>query len=105
MQFTDQNFQAEVEQSSGVVLVDFWAPWCGPCRMMAPVIDELTEEMKNDNGLKIGKLNVDENQGTAEKYGIMSIPTLIVFKDGKIAEQLAGFRGKDELKEIIQKHI
>ena len=105
MQFTDQNFQSDVEQSSGLVIVDFWAPWCGPCRMMAPVIDELTEEMKHDNRLKIGKLNVDENQGVAEKYGIMSIPTLIVFKDGKIAEQLPGFRGKEEIKEIIQKHI
>ncbi len=105
MQFSDQNFQGEVEQASGLVVVDFWAPWCGPCRMMAPIIDELAEEMKNDNRLKVGKLNVDENQGMAEKYGIMSIPALIIFKNGKIVEQLTGFRSKEEIKDLIQKHI
>jgi thioredoxin 1 len=105
MQFTDQNFQQEVEQSKGVVLVDFFAEWCGPCRVMGPIIEELAGEFKDKLGLKIGKLNIDENTATAEKYGIMSIPTLILFKDGKKIEQLVGLRDKDSLINLINKNL
>ena len=94
------NFKEEIKDK--IAIVDFWTEWCGPCKALAPIFEELSKELTNIN---FYKLNVDENQGVAEKYGIMSIPTLIVFKDGKIAEQLPGFRGKEEIKEIIQKHI
>ena len=105
MIFTDQNFQNEVEQSRGLVLVDFYADWCGPCKLMGPVIEELVEDYKGKEGIKIVKLNVDESSVTAQKYNIMSIPTLILFKDGKQAEQLVGHKSKEELKEIIDKNL
>ena len=100
-QFTDQNFEAEVLKSDKPVLVDFWAAWCGPCQMMGPIIDELAQEMKAK--YKIGKLNVDENRETASKYGIMSIPTIIVFKGGKKVKQLVGAQSKEGLKEELEK--
>jgi thioredoxin 1 len=100
-QFTDQNFEAEVLKSDKPVLVDFWAVWCGPCQMMGPVIDELAEEMKDK--FKIGKLNVDENGGIAAQYGVMSIPTLIIFKDGKNVKQFVGVQNKEALKEALEK--
>ena len=105
MQFTDQNFQQEVEQNQGVVLVDFSAEWCGPCRVMGPIIEELAGEFKDRPGLKIGKLNIDENSAIAEKYGIMSIPTLILFKNGKKTEQLVGLQDKESLKNLINKNL
>lgn len=91
---TDDNFESEVLQAKGKVLVDFWAAWCGPCRMMSPVIEEIAAE---NPGIKVCKLNVDENPNTASKFGIMSIPTLILFEDGKVAKKLIGFRPKQEL--------
>lgn len=103
MVFTDQNFANEVE-SGGLALVDFYADWCGPCKMMAPVIEELIKDYEG-KGIKIGKLNVDENQATAEKYQVMGIPMIILFKDGKAAEQMTGFRSKDALVEVIDKHL
>lgn len=101
MQFTDQNFEAEVLKNDKPVLVDFWAAWCGPCQMMGPIIDQLAEEVKGK--YKIGKLNVDENRETAGKYGVMSIPTLIIFKNGKEVKQFVGVQAKEGLKEELEK--
>ncbi len=101
MQFTDQNFEQEVLKSNQSVLVDFWAVWCGPCQMMGPIIEELAEELKDK--YKIGKLNVDENRETSAKYAVMSIPTLIIFKNGEVAKQLVGVQAKESLKEELEK--
>jgi thioredoxin 1 len=100
-QFTDQNFDEEVLKSEKPVLVDFWASWCGPCQVMGPIIDELAEEMKDS--FKVGKLNVDENRETAGKYGVMSIPTLIIFKGGKDVKQFVGMQAKESLKGELEK--
>ncbi|MCP8617053.1 thioredoxin [Salirhabdus salicampi] len=97
---TDQNFSQET--SDGLVLVDFWAPWCGPCKMIAPVLEELDQEL-NDK-VKIVKLDVDENQETSQKYGVMSIPTLLLFKNGEVVEQIVGFQPKEALAQLIEKH-
>jgi len=105
MIFTDQNFTNEVEQAKGLVLVDFFAEWCGPCRVMGPIIEELAEEFKSKEGIKIGKLNIDGSAQTAEKYSVMSIPTLILFKDGKKIEQLVGLQDKDSLISLINQNI
>ncbi len=96
---TDANFQAEVLESDTAVLVDFWAPWCGPCRVIAPHLEELNAE-KDD--LRVVKLNVDENPATAAQYNVMSIPTLIVFKHGQVAKQIIGALPKKRLEEEIQ---
>lgn len=101
MQFTDQNFEQEVLKSDKAVLVDFWAVWCGPCQTMRPIVEELAEEVKDK--YKVGKMNVDENRETAAKFGIMSIPTLIIFKDGKVVKQLVGVQAKENLKEELEK--
>lgn len=98
MQFTDANFDEEVLKSDKPVLVDFWAPWCGPCQMMGPVIDALATEMTT---VKIGKLNVDENPEKASQFGIMSIPSLKAFKDGKVVKEWMGVQSKDKLKEEL----
>ncbi|WP_188206353.1 thioredoxin [Alkalibacillus aidingensis] len=97
---TDQNFNEET--SEGLVLVDFWAPWCGPCKMIAPVLEELDADMGDK--VKIVKVDVDENQETAQKFGVMSIPTLIVFKDGEQVDQAHGFQPKDALEQLINKN-
>ncbi len=94
--FTDANFEPEVLKSNIPVLVDFFAVWCGPCKQLAPIIEELASEYEGK--IKIGKLDVDENNPTASKYGVMSIPTLIFFKDGKVVEKVSGFHHKDQLK-------
>lgn len=99
--FTDSNFEEEVSKSDLPVLVDFWAPWCGPCKMAGPVIDELAEEYKGK--VKIGKLNVDENQEQAQKIGVMSIPTVVLFKNGEEVERKIGFAGKDGYIELLKK--
>lgn len=100
IEFTDKNFKEEVLQSDKVVLVDFWAPWCGPCQMMGPIIDELATEM--GEGFKIGKLNVDENSQSASDYGIMSIPAIKVFKNGQIVKEFTGVQNKESLKSELQ---
>ncbi|MFD2637524.1 thioredoxin [Piscibacillus salipiscarius] len=97
---TDQDFGEKI--SDGLVLVDFWAAWCGPCKMIAPVLEELDSEMSDQ--VQIVKLDVDENQETAQKYGVMSIPTLILFKDGEKVDQTMGFQPKDALQQFVQKH-
>jgi thioredoxin 1 len=97
---TDQTFQNEV--SSGLVLADFWAPWCGPCKMIAPVLEELDTDMGDK--VKIVKVDVDENQETAGNFGVMSIPTLVVLKDGEVVEKVIGFQPKEALAELLNKH-
>ncbi|PJE75921.1 thioredoxin [Candidatus Uhrbacteria bacterium CG10_big_fil_rev_8_21_14_0_10_48_11] len=97
---SDQNFQSEVLQSSVPVLVDFWAPWCGPCLVMGPIIQKLAGEYA-DKPVTIGKLNVDENQTTAGSYGIMSIPTILIFKDGKVHDQIVGVQSEALLRQKI----
>jgi thioredoxin 1 len=96
---TDSNFEAEI--ASGLVLVDFWAPWCAPCRMLGPIIEEVSEEVE---GLTVGKLNVDENPQTAQKFQVMSIPTVILFKDGEAVETMIGLRPKESYIEVIESH-
>ena len=96
---TDANFDQEVLKADKPVLVDFWAPWCGPCRMVAPIVEELAEEY--DGKVEFVKVNTDDNPNTAVKYGIRSIPTLLVFKDGELAGQIIGFRPKSDLKERL----
>lgn len=98
---SDQSFNNEVE-GQGTVVVDFWAPWCGPCKMIAPILDELSTEL--GDSVKIAKLNVDENPETASRFGVMSIPTLIFFKDGQPVDKVVGLNSKESLKNIIAKH-
>ncbi|MDB5053006.1 MAG: thioredoxin [Bacilli bacterium] len=97
---TDQEFKTEVGEQ-GTVLVDFWAPWCGPCKMMAPILDELDNETGSE--VKILKVNVDENPETAAQYGIMSIPTIVAFKNGEAVDKVVGLKTKDQLKSLISK--
>ena len=100
---SDANFESEVIKSDLPVLVDFWAPWCGPCRMVAPLVEELADEYSGK--VKFVKLNTDDNVQTASRYGIRSIPTLLVFKGGKTVEQVIGFRPKSELKRTLDKAL
>ncbi|MEW6679556.1 MAG: thioredoxin [bacterium] len=103
IELTDENFKKEVLEAEIPVVVDFWAPWCGPCRMFAPVIDEVAEEYKEK--VKIGKLNVDENRNIAIEYGVMSIPTLKFFNKGQIVNEIIGVVNKDVLKKKLDKLI
>jgi thioredoxin 1 len=100
MEFNDQNFDQEAIKSDVPVLVDFWAPWCGPCQMMGPIIEELAKEMEGK--AKVGKLNVDDNSETAAKYGIMSIPSLKIFQGGKVVKEFVGVQSKDALKKALE---
>lgn len=100
---TDTNFRSDVEQSKGVMLVDFWAEWCGPCKMIAPIVEQLAKEQEGK--LRVGKLDVDSNQDTAMKFGVMSIPTLLLFKDGKVVERLVGYMPKERLLQKIKPHL
>ena len=97
IEFTDQNFQEEVKNSQIPVLVDFWAPWCGPCQMMGPIIDELAKEFEGK--VKVGKLNVDENSSIASEYEILSIPTIKIFKGGAVIDEMTGLQPKEVLAE------
>ena len=100
--FTDQNFKEKVTESKLPVVVDFWAPWCGPCKMVSPIIEELAKEY--DGKVVVGKMNVDENQ-TAGEFGVMSIPTVMVFKDGKPVKSMVGAQGKESYKKAINEAI
>ncbi|HEU4403226.1 MAG TPA: thioredoxin [Candidatus Polarisedimenticolia bacterium] len=99
---THNNFEAEVKKPGAPILVDFWAEWCGPCRMVAPVLEKLAVEYQGK--ARIGKVNVDEESSLAAKYGVQSIPTLLMFKEGKVVEQFVGATSRDVLARLIDKH-
>ncbi len=100
---TDDTFEAEVLQAEGPVLVDYWADWCGPCKMIAPILDEIAEEY--DGKLKVAKLNIDENPGTPPKYGIRGIPTLMIFKGGNVEATKVGAVSKSQLSAFIDSNL
>ena len=100
---TDNNFDQSVIKSGKPVLVDFWAEWCGPCKRLAPTVDELATDY--DGRVVVGKLNVDDNPGIAGRFSIRGIPTLLLFKGGQIVEQIVGLADKDTLKKLIEKHV
>ncbi len=100
---TEANWKEEVVSSDTPVLVDFWAPWCGPCRIIAPIIEELAEEFEGK--IKVGKLNTDENPNIAMQYGIRAIPTVILFKGGEVVDTRIGVQPKDALKQMVVNHL
>ena len=100
IKFTKDNFETEVLGSPIPVMVDFWAEWCGPCRMVGPVIEELSEELSGT--AKVGKVNVDEESDLAREYNVMTIPTIMIFKEGNMTERVSGFRDKEELKKLLE---
>lgn len=102
LHLTDDNFQTEVLEASEPVLVDFWATWCGPCRLIAPIIDELAEEYAGT--VRVGKVDVDNNQKVAMQYGIRSIPSLLIFKDGKVVDTIVGAVQKGQIVDRLKKH-
>jgi thioredoxin 1 len=104
LEVTDSNFGDEIESSSGLAMVDFWAAWCGPCRMVAPIVADLAEEF-SEKGLKVAKLDVDTNPTTASKFGIRSIPSILFFKDGKHVDTVVGAVPKPFLEGKINEHI
>lgn len=100
LKITRENFENEVMKSNIPVLIDFWAPWCGPCRMMGPIIEQLADEYEGK--AKVGKVNVDEESELSQAFGVMSIPTIVLVKDGKIVKQVVGARPKAEVKAMLQ---
>ncbi len=103
IEISDSNFESEVVNSDVPVLVDFWAPWCGPCRAIAPLVEEISSSYAGK--IKVGKMNVDENQSTTMKFGIRSIPTLIMFKGGEAVDQIIGAVPKGEIERVVEKSL
>lgn len=101
--FTDGNFKSEVIGANQPVLVDFWAEWCGPCKMLAPIVDRIAQ--KNDGKLIVGKMNVDENQDTPQQYGIQGIPTLLLFKNGEVISQMVGYQSQENIQRQIDEAL
>jgi len=101
-EITDQNFDQDVLKSDKPVLIDFWATWCGPCRAIAPIVEELAREYEGK--VKVGKMDVDRNQATPMRYGVRGIPTLLVFKDGQVKEQIVGYVPKEQIQKALDKH-
>ena len=102
LDLTKENFQQEVLEAKMPVLVDFWAPWCGPCKMMLPVVEEIAKEIEGNPAMKIAKVNADENGELAEQNGVMSIPTFILFKDGKEVKRVTGVQAKEALLDLLK---
>lgn len=102
LELTAETFDATISENQGLILVDFWAPWCGPCKAMTPIIEELSTEMTD---VVFSKVNVDDNGDLAKKHDILSIPTFLLIKEGKVVEQFAGSMSKDQLKEKITSHL
>jgi thioredoxin 1 len=100
---TDDSFDETIKHAQGPVLVDFWAAWCGPCKMIAPHLDQIAGEV--EGRATVAKVNVDENGDLSARFGIRSIPTLVIFKEGRVVDQQTGFRSKDEIRTLLQKHI
>jgi thioredoxin 1 len=103
VELTDATFEEQIVSSKETYLVDFWAPWCGPCRLVAPIVEELASEYQDS--MKVGKINVDDHQVTASKFGVMNIPTLLIFKDGELKERITGALPKPALKQAIDKAL
>ena len=104
IELTDKNFKKEALDFEGVVLVDFWAPWCGPCQMIAPIVEELSDKYKEDDKVRIGKVNVDDNPSLAQEYGIMSIPTMKILKNGKVVDEIVGMQSKEDLDKKLSEY-
>jgi len=102
-ELSDAAFEEQIVSNRETYLVDFWAPWCGPCRLVAPIVEELAQEYKES--LKVGKINVDDHQATAAKFGVMNIPTLLIFKNGELRERITGALPKPALKQAIDKAL
>ncbi len=105
MIFNDQNFIEEVEKFDGLAMVDFYATWCGPCQLMAPIVQELADEYKDNAKIKIGKMDIDQNPVITEKYEVMSVPTIILFKQGKIINKKIGYADKAEFKQMFDDNL
>lgn len=103
VELTDTSFEEQIVSSKETYLVDFWAPWCGPCRLVAPIVEELAGEYQDT--MKVGKINVDDHQATASKFGVMNIPTLLIFKDGELKERITGALPKPALKAAIDRAL